>query len=197
MGCLKGMVWLVLILIGLAVVGGIAGTQRPKAPEVAEIRPQLITERPVVLKNAWRMLTDVSKIDDSKSVYLTLPSENELPQRFGGTAPAVLTLRCLENKTAAIFQFAGNFMTSIQRYGEITYRVDDRPARTQEFVESTDNEALGLWSGGAAIPFIKSLTGATTLYVRAVPFNESPMEAEFNIAGLSDNIGELRAACGW
>ena len=88
-------------------------------------------------------------------------------------------------------------MADIQGYGTITYRIDDQPARKKEFGESTNNEVLGLWNGGTAIPFIKSLFGAETLRVRAMPFNESALETTFSVAGLTEEIGPLRKACGW
>jgi hypothetical protein len=75
---------------------------------------------------------------------------------------------------------------------EIVSAISDAAAKTKSSDESNDNEALGLWSGGAAIPFIKELFGATTLLVRATPFNESAVTAELPIAGLEEAIKPLR-----
>jgi len=196
MGCLRGFVWLFVIVLGLAFVGYLMRGNAPPPTRQAVADVATPSQR-VILLPTWRQATDKSKIDDSKSVYLQLESNNSVSGRFGSAGPATLTLRCLENKTAVVFQFAGAFMADIQGYGDITYRIDDKKAQTRSFVESTNNESLGLWSGGSSIPFIKALFGAKTLYVRAVPYNENPVEAEFNVAGLDDHIGELRQACRW
>ena len=42
---------------------------------------------------------------------------------------------------------------------ELTYRIDEDAARTEKWPISTDHTAAGKWSGGTAIPFIKSLLG--------------------------------------
>lgn len=81
--------------------------------------------------------------------------------------------------------------------GRVDYRIDDNPADYRSMEESSDNKALGLWSGGRSIPFIKSLFGGETIFMRASPFNESPVEMTFNISGLEEAIEPLREACGW
>lgn len=201
-GCLRGFVGLVgvIFLIGVAATlfGG-GSTSRTTATSSGATRSVAATPppAPVALKPEWQYATQKSKIDDSTNVWLTLESNDNLPGRFVSSAPAVLTIRCMENRTSVFFQFADHFLADIEGYGDITYRIDSKPARKRSFSESTDNEALGLWSGGAAIPFAKELFSGEAMFVRAVPFNESPVEAEFNIKGLADAIRPLRKACGW
>lgn len=62
---------------------------------------------------------------------------------------------------------------------------------------STDNKALGLWSGGKAIPVVKQMLGKSTMITRMTPFSESPFTATFNISGLNRAIEPLRKACNW
>lgn len=145
----------------------------------------------------WYTRTDTSAIDDSKGVYINIQSIGTVPGKYGDSQPAELLLRCSEHVTAVTLQLADNFMADTEGYGTVTYRIDQKPAQKKDFQESTDNSVLGLWSGGAAIPFIKSLFGAKTLIVRATPFNESAMEATFNITGTQEVVKPLRAACGW
>jgi type VI secretion system protein VasI len=187
------------IFIGLIALGAFAGGRTTNTPRTAI--PAAVTaddvSRSVQLKPRWRVASQKSKVDDSTNVFLSIDSNQPIRGRFGDVGPAELTIRCMENTTAATFRFAGHFMADIQGYGDITYRIDDRKAKTKGFVESTSNEALGLWSGGSAIPFAKELFGGTSLYVRATPYNENPVEAEFNIAGLDEAIKPLREACRW
>jgi type VI secretion system protein VasI len=103
----------------------------------------------------------------------------------------------MENTTAAMIVTSCHMASGFQGYGDVEYRIDDNPARTLSFEASTDNSALGLWSGGEAIPFIKALAGGKTLIMRFTPFNESPTTARFDISGLEAELEPLRAACGW
>ena len=88
-------------------------------------------------------------------------------------------------------------MADIQGKGRITYRLDSEDAARHTFRESNDNQALGLWSGGQAIPFIKGMLGHDRMLIRATPFSDSTVTGEFNIAGLDEAIKPLREACNW
>lgn len=157
-----------------------------------------VTTEAKTVESKWVVQTETSKIDDSKSVFLNLESEDDFPGRFGGSRrKANITLRCLENSTSAILHFGDHFMADINGYGDVTFRVDSQPAFTRGLDESTDHMALGLWDGGASIPFIKKLFDGKTLVVRATPYSESPITATFTVAGLKEKIAPLREACKW
>ena len=100
----------------------------------------------------------------------------------------------MENTTSVYITTSGCHLASSEYndYGHVTYRIDHEPAETRGFSESTDNRALGLWSGGEAIPFIKSMFGRNNLITRFTPFSESPVTARFSIAGLEDAVAPLR-----
>ena len=89
------------------------------------------------------------------------------------------------------------FLSDIQGFGVVDYRVDDRKAASLHMEASTDNKALGLWNGTTAIPFVKSLLEGETVVFRATPFNESPVEFSFELAGLETVLPPLREACEW
>lgn len=145
----------------------------------------------------WQVKIDTSKLDDTTTVIMVVESEEMVPGRFGGGEHGALIFRCQESTTSAYTIWAGQFMSDHQGGGRVDYRIDDKPAQHKEMVSSTDNKALGLWSGGASIPFIKSLFGASSVYMRATPFNESPKEMTFNVKGLEEAVTPLREACGW
>lgn len=106
-------------------------------------------------------------------------------------------IACRENTTSLYISFADHFMSSLQGRGIVTYRIDKAPAEKRRFLESNDNSVLGLWNGGSSIPFIKQLLGRNTLLVRATPFSDSSVTAEFPISGLEEVIEPLREACHW
>jgi len=146
---------------------------------------------------AWAFETEKSDFKDTTDVFLSTKTENDLSCGTFDRGPGQLILRCMENTTAAMLITSCHMASGFSGYGQVEYRVDDRPAKTRNFDESTDNSALGLWDGGSAIPFIKELIGGTTLIMRFTPFNESPTTARFDISGLESALEPLRNECGW
>lgn len=145
----------------------------------------------------WQVKEDVSAFDDSKSVFMSVNSTTMITGQFGPSGPATLQVRCMENSTSVFIWMNDNFLADIQGYGRVEFRIDDRSADAVSMEVSTDNKALGLWSGGRAIPFIQSLFGGETIVFRVTPFNESPIEFSVPIGGLEQAIQPLREACGW
>lgn len=145
---------------------------------------------------AWNVVSETSKMDDSTNVFLTLRTDEQTncPYKSGAHT---LMIACRENTTALWVSFGGCFMSSIQGKGRVTYRLDSETAQQARFRESNDNSALGLWNGGASIPFIKKLLGHERLLLRATPFSDSTVTGEYSIQGLDTAIAPLRAACNW
>jgi type VI secretion system protein VasI len=169
---------------------------------VSELKQDDVVEVPAVETDssdtgAWVVETEVSAIDDSLGVFLTLSSKDPVPGPYGQFGPLMLTLRCMENTTAATIYFNQYFMADIRGGGQVEYRLDDAEAQTLRMVSSSDNMFLGLWSGGLAIPWIKSLLDAERLVVRAMPMNEGAVTGEFDLNGLENVIGQLREECSW
>ena len=138
-----------------------------------------------------------SQFDDSARVILSVLSEQPIRGRFGSPAQATLMIRCEENTSSLFVHFNDLFMSDIQGYGRVDYRVDDGRPGNVSMTASDNHQALGLWRGGRSIPFIRSLFGGERLYLRATPFNENRVEMVFPIAGLEEAIAPLRAACNW
>lgn len=145
----------------------------------------------------WKVSRWQSKMDDSPAVLLRSQSEEIVSGRFGSPGPATLMLRCLENTTNLLVKVNDHFLADIQGYGNVRYRIDDRQADTLRMRESTDNEALGLWSGGQAIPVIRRMFGHDQVTMQITPFNQSPVTVTFPITGLQEAIAPLRKACHW
>lgn len=163
------------------------------APDEQQAVVETETEDP----GKWQKRVDVSVLTDDKNVFLSLASENEIAGRYNSPGNGTLLLRCMENTTSAIFSFNENFMSDIQGYGQVEYRIDDNALAEISTNTSTDNMALGLWNGGSSIPFIKKLLAGDQLIIRATPYSESPMTLTYDVRGLEVAIGELRESCGW
>ncbi|MGD9919054.1 MAG: type VI secretion system-associated protein TagO [Paenirhodobacter sp.] len=146
---------------------------------------------------AWRISETSSAFDDSATVMLSLDADMPIAGQYGRTVLPTLVLRCKENTTSVFFDMGDYFLADIQGYGRIDTRVDKAKTVVIRADASTSNHALGLWSGAQAIPFIKRIAAGAHLAVRITPYNESPKEISFTLAGLDAALPKLRGACKW
>lgn len=157
-----------------------------------------ITTAPSSPDSKWQVEVKTSAMTDQTDVYMSLTSNEPVPSKFGmGSAPATLFVRCHEDTSAVFVTFNDHFMADIQGYGRVEYRLDKQKMTAVNMDTSTDNKALGLWQGGRAIPFIKTMFDHDTLILRATPFNESAITLTFDIRGLKESSEKLRSACKW
>ncbi|MBX4899496.1 type VI secretion system-associated protein TagO [Rhizobium bangladeshense] len=154
-------------------------------------------EKPTPTNTKWQLSTSKSEMDDSATQTLALTSDDSFAGKFGGMQRATMILRCSEHVTSLYFVMGDMFLAEIQGYGQITYRVDDKKAAQRSFNVSTDNQALGLWSGGAAIPFAKQLFGGKKLVIRVTPYNESAITTTFDISDIENAAKPVREECKW
>ena len=83
-------------------------------------------------------------------------------------------------------------MAGINDNTTVTYRVDRKPAREARLVFRPTTRPC---FAPQPVQFIKSLFGAETLTIRAAPYNESHVVADFNVSELEAAIKPLREAC--
>jgi type VI secretion system protein VasI len=146
---------------------------------------------------AWQVQEAVSKMTDQKDIYLRVQSEEAVNCGWNGGQKIDLYLRCSESVTGLFFATGCHMASGVDGYGDIEYRIDKETARKVSGDASTDNKALGLWSGGSSIPVIKQMLGKSEMVVRMTPYSESPFTATFKIAGLDNAIESLRKECRW
>ena len=148
----------------------------------------------VASSGKWTTFKTTSKLDDSTNVTLRLEAEETIPNKLGlSRETPVLFISCRENTTLAYIDWGvfGINETSM------THRVDKQKAQTRTWAISTDYEAVGRWSGGSSIPFIKSLFGHNQLLTQITPYGASPVTVTFEISGLEQAIKPLREECNW
>lgn len=158
------------------------------------VAPKPVVAVPSQVPLNWAVTTDVSKIDDSTTVQVSTTSTEELRGRYGQRVYLRLILRCQEHKTDAIVHFGGHFMAGLYDKVPVTYRIDRKPAKEARFNESTNNESL---FAPQPVQFIKALFGANTLTIRAAPYNENDVTADFDVSNLETAVKPLREACRW
>lgn len=159
-------------------------------------RTPKVTVEPVVA-GSWKVQTSKSKMTDQTDVYLQVLSNEVINCGWNRGARIELYLRCSESTTALMFATGCHMASGHGGFDRIEYRLDKDKARTVRGDASTDNKALGLWTGAKAIPVIKQMLGKSEVVVRMTPYSESPFTATFNVAGLEKAIEPLRKECGW
>jgi len=193
-----------MILAALAVLGT-ACVKHPLPPESqtreipSEKQPAVTALQHTAPASGWRKKVDKSSFDDTKTVLVFLEADGPIigwPSR--SFTPAIV-LRCQEKKTDAILRTG---MTGHLYHGE-GYNGDATVTRarydkdeTWEYVmlKSTDGEAYFFRN---AIDEIKTMAKKNKLVIEFTPFNGSPQEIRFSLAGLDEHLPELRSTCGW
>ena len=155
------------------------------------------TPVPVPQVGNWEVRETRSALTDKRDVSFRVLSQERVPGRFGRREYAILWISCSESTTRIYITWGGHFMSDLNGGGRVDFRIHTRAPGHLMMQRSNDHQALGFWQGQSSIPFIRQLLNGSELYVRAIPFNESRIEARFSIAGLNDAIRPLRSACNW
>jgi len=183
--CARGKDWKSCVEVILDMRGVEYGsTQAIPEPAASPVAPP---------KPTWITTQSESKMDGTPTIFTRIFSDDAIIDSYGRRARPTLWLRCMENVTALLISTEW----FLEENTAITYRIDRERAVSTVWKASTDNKALGLWAGGSAIPFIKSLLGREILLVRVTPYREAPREFSFSLAGLDKEIEPLRKACKW
>ena len=147
-----------------------------------QVQPTSITG-----KGKWRISVDVNPIDDSKTVTLVLDADSG-KNRWGNAV--FLVARCKSNITDLYIGW-NDYLGS---EADVLTRVGNNKAVTQRWSVSTDKKAT---FHRKPIPFLKEILISPKLVAQVTPYNESPVTAVFNTAGLDNAIKPLRETCSW
>jgi len=139
----------------------------------------------------WRLRTEVSEIDDSTNVFISTGAEEPSAGRYGDAVQPVLTVRCMENETDVIIDWA--MYITIDEVDVLT-RLNKTPATTRSWLMSTNREAT---FAPNPIKFINEMTKHYRLLAKVTPYGENAVTTSFTIAGLETYLPALRKACHW
>jgi len=159
----------------------------------------LMLQAPTTPRSAtgrWVVKSDVSKMDDSKTVTLSLRASAPVSGWPNKTVTPTLILRCKEGEVSAYVAtgMAANVERGNLEGATVLVRFDKEPAREMNTGQSTDREALFLRD---AKELIEEMEGRQTMLFRFTPFNSAPQETSFVLEGLSVASKPLKEACGW
>ncbi|MCX5569631.1 type VI secretion system-associated protein TagO [Kaistia nematophila] len=141
----------------------------------------------------WEIGRQRSEIAGTDDVFLSVWG-TPYRGRYGKNVVPVLWVRCHEKKTGVMVVWGSYLGLDETR---VEWRIDEGGRSTGSWRISSDREAVGLWTGASAIPFIRTLLGKNRIAMRVIPYGEDPAETVFPITGLDKQIGEVKSACGW
>jgi type VI secretion system protein VasI len=98
----------------------------PKRLECFDLIFKKSSSTTTVGKSEWIVTEEKSKIDDSTNVFLRLNSIEPIRNQFGVQTNVELYILCREKKTDFYMVFGGHFMSSIENYSTVTFRLDKR-----------------------------------------------------------------------
>lgn len=141
----------------------------------------------------WSRREETSALNDTRSIFWTLEADMPTADAIGRPEKPTLHIMCFQNETRVVFNF-NDYMGSDEFY--MQYRVDKATAKAASVTISDSGRIFGFWEG-RGIPFLKEIANAKKLAVGVTPYNGSPQETVFTLAGLSKAMAEVRAACKW
>ena len=135
----------------------------------------------------WIVTEQVNPIDDSKTVTLILYASTG-ESRWGKKIPFVA--RCKSNQTEAYI----NWNDYLGGEARVLTRVGSNKASTQNWSLSTDKQAS---FAPQPIDLLKEMAAADRFLAQVTPYNENPVTAIFQTAGLAKALKPLRETCDW
>lgn len=157
--------------------------------------PKIEQEVSLTGSGKWRVEKEISSLDDSTNVYLSIKA-NDIVKGWLDQYTPTLQIRCKENTTDAYVVVGMSVANTYGQYNtaEITLRFDKTKAFDVQMDKSTDGEAVFFRQ---PIQVIKQMMKHNRLLFQFTPFNSSPAITTFDLTGLSETIKPLREACGW
>ena len=132
----------------------------------------------------------------ASGVSVTLESEQLIPARPSGRAPATMAVTCNAGVLTVAFAFAGNTMSALGNDAGITLQYDLQAARSRTLPVNAENTAVLLDNTRDAAAFLDGLAGATNLTARVTPVNSRSLSVRFRVDAFIAEVLPVRAACG-
>ena len=146
-------------------------------------------------KSKWVITEEVSPIDDSKTVMLSLKSDSPIKSDFSQVIPT-LNIQCKERETDFYINF--NIFLSTHDIKPITRIDSDKAVNGVEWYISTDYKALFYPGSQKKInEFIKTLKDKKKFFIQVTPFSKGSVNTTFDLTGLDEAIKPVREVCNW
>ena len=130
----------------------------------------------------------------SQSQSVVFESEQLIPARPSGRAPATITVSCEANGLQVAFGFAGNTLSSLGNDVGMTLQYD-LTRRSSTLPVNASNTAVLIDSSRDALAFIDNLAGVTNLTVRVTPASARTLSVRFRVDSFAQQVAPVVAAC--
>lgn len=130
------------------------------------------------------------------ALSVVVESEQLIPARPTGRAPATMTVSCDAGVLNIAFGFAGNTMSALGRDAGLTLQGDLQAARSRTLPVNPENTAILLDNTRDAVAFLDGLAGTTNLTARVTPVNSRSLSVRFRVDAIMSEVEPVRAACG-
>jgi type VI secretion system protein VasI len=121
-------------------------------------------------------------------------SEQLIPARPSGRAPATITVSCEANGLQVAFGFAGNTLSSLGNDVGMTLQYD-LTRRSSTLPVDRSNTAVLIDNSRDALAFIDNLAGVTNLTVRVTPTSARTLSVRFRVDSFAQSVAPVVAAC--
>lgn len=137
-----------------------------------------------------------SALPSGTEASVVISSEQLIPARPSGRAPATITVSCTDEELRIAFGFAGNALSALGRDTGMTWQLD-LLARTNRTLPVDDsNTAILLDNTPDSVAFLRSLEGANSLTVRVTPANSRTLSVRYRLATFAQEVQPVLDACG-
>jgi hypothetical protein len=128
------------------------------------------------------------------SAAFELPAENRVAIWMSQVRP-LLVVRCLSKKPE-VFVFTGSALKIEPQSDDhtVNFRFDDEQSTTVQWPDSAEHDAL---FAPDPTGFAQRLMHARTLRFGYTPHNAAPVEAHFEVSGLTGLLEPVGRDCGW
>ncbi len=130
----------------------------------------------------------------SDATAVSFESEQLIPARPSGRAPATITVSCQPNGLQVAFGFAGNTLSSLGNDVSMTLQYD-LTRRSSTLPVNSENTAVLIDSTRDALAFIDNLAGVTNLTVRVTPASTRTLSVRFRVDSFAQQVAPVVAAC--
>lgn len=136
----------------------------------------------------WVVSREVNPVNDSDIVSLVLQADSG-QGKFGKRV--ILVVRCKDNTTEMYIRWHDYLGSS----AKVVSRIGGNPARTDRWSLSTDHQAT--FFPRSPISTLLEMMKHDRYLAQVTPYNENPVTAIFDTAGLNEAIQPLRELCEW
>lgn len=131
----------------------------------------------------------------ASALSVSIESEQLIPARPSGRAPATVTIACDAGVLSVAFAFAGNTLSALGRDAGLTLQNDLQQARSRTLLVNADNTAVVIGNTSEAVAFLDTLAGTSNLTARVTPVNSRSLSVRFNAPSILEAAAPVRAAC--